>query len=144
MFCRHDSTNVATYTRYCSDLWPERIILPPLLRMKVPRRGGLRNRPTNRSLKRLGVDWVDLYYIHRLDKVTPIEKTVAAMIELKNEGKIRYLGLSECSANTLRRASVSSGSFTHSALTPHIFSQKKTCMRKIKLYITSLVSYAKL
>ena len=60
----------------------------------------------DRSLKRLRVDWVDLYYIHRLDKVTPIEKTVAAMVELKNEGKIRYLGLSECSANTLRRASV--------------------------------------
>ena len=60
----------------------------------------------NKSLKRMGVDWVDLYYMHRLDKVTPIEKTVAAMAELKNEGKIRYLGLSECSANTLRRASV--------------------------------------
>jgi aryl-alcohol dehydrogenase-like predicted oxidoreductase len=60
----------------------------------------------NQSLKKLRVDWVDLYYIHRLDKVTPIEKTVAAMVELKNEGKIRYLGLSECSANTLRRASV--------------------------------------
>jgi aryl-alcohol dehydrogenase-like predicted oxidoreductase len=58
----------------------------------------------NRSLGRLKVDHVDLYYIHRLDKVTPIEKTVAAMVELKNEGKIRYLGLSECSANTLRRA----------------------------------------
>ena len=58
----------------------------------------------SRSLKRLGLDSVDLYYIHRLDKVTPIEKTVAAMVELKNEGKIRYLGLSECSANTLRRA----------------------------------------
>ncbi|KIN03311.1 hypothetical protein OIDMADRAFT_102006 [Oidiodendron maius Zn] len=58
----------------------------------------------NKSLKRLGVAWVDLYYIHRLDKVTPIEKTVAAMVELKNEGKVRYLGLSECSASTLRRA----------------------------------------
>ncbi|KAJ5985836.1 hypothetical protein N7522_013032 [Penicillium canescens] len=58
----------------------------------------------DRSLKRLGLDSVDLYYIHRLDKVTPIEKTVAAMVELKNDGKIKYLGLSECSANTLRRA----------------------------------------
>lgn len=57
-----------------------------------------------RSLQRLGLECVDLYYIHRLDKVTPIEKTVAAMVELKNEGKIKYLGLSECSANTLRRA----------------------------------------
>ncbi|KAJ5460294.1 uncharacterized protein N7458_001846 [Penicillium daleae] len=57
-----------------------------------------------KSLERLGLDSVDLYYIHRLDKVTPIEKTVAAMVELKNQGKIKYLGLSECSANTLRRA----------------------------------------
>lgn len=60
----------------------------------------------NRSLKSLRIGHVDLYYIHCLDKVTPIEKTVAAMVELKNEGKIRYLGLSECSANTLRRALV--------------------------------------
>ena len=58
----------------------------------------------NRSLQRLGLEYVDLYYIHRLDKITPIEKTVAAMVELQGEGKIRYLGLSECSANTLRRA----------------------------------------
>ncbi|GAD95782.1 hypothetical protein SS1G_10900 [Paecilomyces variotii No. 5] len=58
----------------------------------------------DRSLKRLGVESVDLYYIHRLDKVTPIEKTVAAMVELKDRGKIKYLGLSECSASTLRRA----------------------------------------
>lgn len=56
------------------------------------------------SLEKLGVDSIDLYYIHRLDKVTPVEKTVAAMVELKNQGKIKYLGLSECSANTLRRA----------------------------------------
>lgn len=57
-----------------------------------------------RSLKRLGINTIDLYYCHRLDMVTPIEKTVQAMAELKKEGKIRYLGLSECSAETLRRA----------------------------------------
>ncbi|KAI1780931.1 NADP-dependent oxidoreductase domain-containing protein [Hypoxylon cercidicola] len=56
------------------------------------------------SLKRLGVDCIDLYYCHRFDKVTPIEKTVEAMVQLKNEGKIKYLGLSECSSDTLRRA----------------------------------------
>ncbi|KAL1849040.1 hypothetical protein Plec18170_007699 [Paecilomyces lecythidis] len=56
------------------------------------------------SLKRLGVKTIDLYYVHRMDGVTPIEKTVQAMVELKNEGKIRYLGLSECSSDTLRRA----------------------------------------
>jgi aryl-alcohol dehydrogenase-like predicted oxidoreductase len=56
------------------------------------------------SLERLGVDCIDLYYQHRVDPNTPIEETVTAMAELKKEGKIKYLGLSECSATTLRRA----------------------------------------
>lgn len=56
------------------------------------------------SLERLGIDQIDLYYQHRVDSKVPIEETVKAMVELKNEGKIRYLGLSECSAATLRRA----------------------------------------
>ncbi|KAF1976096.1 putative aldo-keto reductase [Bimuria novae-zelandiae CBS 107.79] len=58
----------------------------------------------NKSLERLGLPSVDLYYVHRLDKVTPVEKTIQAMVELKNEGKIKYLGISECSAESLRRA----------------------------------------
>ncbi|KAI4193429.1 MAG: hypothetical protein LQ346_003925 [Caloplaca aetnensis] len=57
-----------------------------------------------KSLKRLGIDCVDLYYCHRVDGKTPIEKTVEAMAELKKEGKIKYLGLSEVSSETLRRA----------------------------------------
>ena len=57
-----------------------------------------------KSLKRLGLPYVDLYYVHRLDKVTPIEKTIEAMVALKQEGKIKYIGLSECSADSLRRA----------------------------------------
>ncbi|KAJ5552741.1 hypothetical protein N7494_002119 [Penicillium frequentans] len=57
-----------------------------------------------KSLQRLGVDTIDLYYCHRVDGVTPIEKTIKAMVELKNQGKIRYLGLSGVSASTLRRA----------------------------------------
>lgn len=57
-----------------------------------------------KSLQRLGVDTIDLYYCHRVDGVTPIEKTIEAMVELKNQGKIRCLGLSEVSAATLRRA----------------------------------------
>ncbi|PSN68885.1 Aldo/keto reductase [Corynespora cassiicola Philippines] len=56
------------------------------------------------SLKRMGVDAIDLYYCQRLDQTIPIEKTIQAMVELKNEGKIKYLGLSECSAASLRRA----------------------------------------
>ncbi|RGP64215.1 putative aldo-keto reductase akr13 [Fusarium sporotrichioides] len=58
----------------------------------------------NKSLKRLGVSSVDLYYCHRLDQKTPIELTVRAMVQLKEAGKIKYLGLSECSAASLRRA----------------------------------------
>ncbi|RAH76902.1 Aldo/keto reductase [Aspergillus japonicus CBS 114.51] len=57
-----------------------------------------------RSLKRLDLPYVDLYYVHRLDKITPIEKTMAALVQLKQEGKIRFIGLSECSAESLRRA----------------------------------------
>lgn len=58
----------------------------------------------NASLQRLNTDVIDLYYVHRIDSQVPIEETVQAMVDLKNEGKIRYLGLSECSARTLRRA----------------------------------------
>ena len=56
------------------------------------------------SLRRLGVDTIDLYYQHRVDPKTPIEETVGAMAELVSEGKVRYLGLSEAGADTLRRA----------------------------------------
>ncbi|KAH6639464.1 aldo/keto reductase-like protein [Boeremia exigua] len=56
------------------------------------------------SLERLGISQIDLYYCHRVDGKTPIEKTVEAMVELKEEGKIKYLGLSEISSATLRRA----------------------------------------
>ncbi|CAB5202183.1 auxin-induced protein PCNT115 [Rhizophagus irregularis] len=57
-----------------------------------------------KSLKRLGVDYIDLYYQIRVDINTPIEETVSAMAELVKEGKVKHLGLSECSAETLRRA----------------------------------------
>ena len=56
------------------------------------------------SLKRLGIDTIDLYYQHRVDPQTPIEETVGAMADLVREGKVRYIGLSEASAETLRRA----------------------------------------
>ena len=56
------------------------------------------------SLRRLGVDSIDLYYQHRVDPKTPIEETVGAMAELVKAGKIRHIGLSEASAQTLRRA----------------------------------------
>lgn len=56
------------------------------------------------SLKRLGLDVIDLYYQHRVDPETPIEDTVGAMAELVKEGKVRYLGLSEAAPDTIRRA----------------------------------------
>jgi aryl-alcohol dehydrogenase-like predicted oxidoreductase len=56
------------------------------------------------SLRRLGVDTIDLYYLHRVDPATPIEETVGAMAKLVKAGKVRHLGLSEVSAPTLRRA----------------------------------------
>ena len=56
------------------------------------------------SLRRLGVDVIDLYYQHRVDPETPIEETVGAMAELVRQGKVRYLGLSEAAPATIRRA----------------------------------------
>lgn len=57
-----------------------------------------------RSLKNLGTDYIDLYYLHRMDPNTPIEETVGAMSRLVDEGKVRYLGLSEVPVDVLRRA----------------------------------------
>ena len=71
---------------------------------------GLDSRPANvravceASLKRLGVETIDLFYQHRVDKAVPIEETVGAMAALVAEGKVRFLGLSEASGATIRRA----------------------------------------
>ena len=71
---------------------------------------GLDSRPENvravceASLKRLGIETIDLFYQHRVDKAVPIEETVGAMAALVAEGKVRYLGLSEASGATIRRA----------------------------------------
>jgi aryl-alcohol dehydrogenase-like predicted oxidoreductase len=75
-----------------------------------PRSRGVNGRPeyvrqsAEASLKRLGTDYIDLYYQHRVDPDTPIEETVGALAELVREGKIRYIGLSEAGPDTLRRA----------------------------------------
>ena len=61
-------------------------------------------RAAEASLRRLGIETIDLYYQHRVDPKTPIEDTVGAMAELVKEGKIRYLGLSEAAPETIRRA----------------------------------------
>jgi aryl-alcohol dehydrogenase-like predicted oxidoreductase len=57
-----------------------------------------------KSLKRLQIDTIDLYYAHRVDKTVPIEETVGAMADLVKQGKIRYIGLSEASASSIRKA----------------------------------------
>jgi aryl-alcohol dehydrogenase-like predicted oxidoreductase len=73
-------------------------------------RDGLDSSPVNiraaveGSLRRLGTDYIDRYYQHRVDPGTPIEDTVGAMAELVTEGKVRHLGLSEAGADTIRRA----------------------------------------
>jgi aryl-alcohol dehydrogenase-like predicted oxidoreductase len=75
-----------------------------------PSRRGVNGRPEyvrsscEASLQRLGLDHIDVYYQHRVDPATPIEDTVGAMAELVQEGKVRYLGLSEAGPDTLRRA----------------------------------------
>ena len=61
-------------------------------------------RSLERSLKNLNTDYIDLYYLHRLDKNTPVEETVEAMAGLVKEGKVGYIGLSEVSSKTVRRA----------------------------------------
>ena len=74
------------------------------------RRRGVNGRPEyvreacDGSLSRLGVDHIDLYYLHRVDPDTPIEETVGAMAELVDQGKVRFLGLSEAAPATIRRA----------------------------------------
>jgi aryl-alcohol dehydrogenase-like predicted oxidoreductase len=75
-----------------------------------PTRRGVSGRPEylrqacEGSLKRLGVEHIDLYYQHRVDPQVPIEETIGAMHRLVEEGKVRYLGMSEASAATIRRA----------------------------------------
>jgi len=77
---------------------------------KDPTKRGINGRPEyvrascEGSLKRLGIDTIDLYYQHRVDSSVPIEETVGAMAELVRQGKVRYLGLSEASPETIRRA----------------------------------------
>ena len=81
-----------------------------IVRTSDPKARGINGKPEyvrsacEASLRRLGVDRIDLYYQHRVDPNTPIEDTVAAMADLVKEGKVRYIGLSEAGAQTLRRA----------------------------------------
>jgi aryl-alcohol dehydrogenase-like predicted oxidoreductase len=81
-----------------------------IVRGDDPMKRGLNGKPEyvksscEGSLKRLGVDVIDLYYLHRVDPATPVEETVGAMAKLVKEGKVRHLGLSEAGPQTLRAA----------------------------------------
>jgi len=76
----------------------------PGLRLGVSGKPGYVRSSCEGSLRRLGVETIDLYYQHRVDPDTPIEETVGTMGDLVKEGKVRYLGLSEAGADTIRRA----------------------------------------
>ena len=91
----------------------ERVILATkfgILRGEDPNMRGVNGKPEyvhqacEASLRRLGIDTIDLYYLHRVDPEVPIEDTVGAMAELVQQGKVRYLGLSEAAPETIRRA----------------------------------------
>jgi aryl-alcohol dehydrogenase-like predicted oxidoreductase len=101
-----------------------------------------------KSLERLGVETIDLYYQHRVDPGTPIEETVEAMVELKNEGKIRYLGLSECSAATLRRAfkihPIAAAQMEYSPFALEIESEQTDFLRTARELGVKIVAYSPL
>ena len=93
--------------------WPGKVFLATkfgIVRKEGEYKRSINGRPeyvrqaAEASLKRLGRETIDLYYVHRIDDSTPIEETVGAMAELVKEGKVRYIGLSEPSSKTLRRA----------------------------------------
>jgi aryl-alcohol dehydrogenase-like predicted oxidoreductase len=81
-----------------------------IVRSEDPSKRGINGKPEyvrsacEASLKRLKTDYIDLYYLHRVDPNTPIEETVGAMSDLVHEGKVRHIGLSEASVSTLRKA----------------------------------------
>lgn len=102
----------------------------------------------HKSLQRLGVETIDLYYCHRLNKNTPIEKTVEAMAKLKKEGKIRYLGLSECSSESLRRAHkvhpISAVQIEYSPFTLDIESSETDLLKTCRELGVAVVAYSPL
>ncbi|KAF3761741.1 Aldo/keto reductase [Cryphonectria parasitica EP155] len=100
------------------------------------------------SLKRLGTDRIDLYYQHRIDPNTPVEKTVQAMAELKAEGKIRYLGLSECSSRTLERAykvhPIAAVQMEYSPFALEIESEQTNLLKTARAHGVKLIAYSPL
>lgn len=104
--------NEELLSRALSDRWEEVVLATKfgIVRGADGGFGGINGSPEyvrqacEGSLKRLGIDTIDLYYLHRVDPAVPIEETVGAMSRLVEEGKVRFLGLSEAAPATLRRA----------------------------------------
>lgn len=100
------------------------------------------------SLERLQTDHIDLYYQHRVDSNTPIEKTVGAMAELVKEGKVRYLGLSECSARTLQRAHkvhpIAAAQMEYSPFALEIESEQTNLLKTARELGVKIVAYSPL
>ncbi|KAI6107601.1 NADP-dependent oxidoreductase domain-containing protein [Pisolithus croceorrhizus] len=99
-----------------------------------------------RSLERLGVETIDLYYLHRPDSEVPIEVTIGAMAEFVKAGKVKYLGISECSASTLRRAHavhpITALQVEYSAFTLDIEDPKIGLLRTARELGITIVAYA--
>lgn len=91
--------NIFLATKFALAGWD-----PVTKSMKISNDPAYIQQAIDKSLSRLGLPYVDLYYCHRLDEKAPVETTVAAMKKLQDAGKIKYIGLSECSAESLRRA----------------------------------------
>ncbi|KAH9909550.1 aldo-keto reductase [Xylariomycetidae sp. FL2044] len=100
------------------------------------------------SLERLQTDHIDLYYQHRIDPKTPVELTVGAMAELKKEGKIRYLGLSECSARSLSRAHkvhpITAAQMEYSPFALEIESEQTNLLKTARELGVKIVAYSPL
>src|SRR3990170_2123319 len=97
------------------------------------------------SLKRLGIDTIDLYYAHRLDPNVPVEDVIGTMAELVKEGKVRWLGLSEVSAESLRKANnihpISAVQTEYSLLTREVEAEILPACRELNI---SFISYSPL
>ncbi|KAI1339094.1 aldo-keto reductase [Xylariaceae sp. FL0016] len=100
------------------------------------------------SLERLQTDRIDLYYQHRVDPKTPIEHTIKAMAELQKEGKIRYLGISECSSKSLRRAckvaQIHAAQMEYSPFALEIESEQTEFLKTARELGVKIVAYAPL
>ncbi|KAL0576633.1 Aldo-keto reductase str7 [Marasmius crinis-equi] len=101
-----------------------------------------------KSLERFGTDHIDLYYAHRIDPKVPIELTVGAMAELVKEGKVKYLGLSECTAEDLRRAHavhpISAIQMEYSPLVLFIEDEKMAILKTARELGVTVVAYSPL